>query len=82
MLEKIISGGQTGADQGGLMGAKKSGITTGGWMPNGWKTQNGPDPKTAKFFKMSEHSSDKYPPRTFANIKEADATIRIAKNFN
>jgi hypothetical protein len=35
MLEKIISGGQTGADQAAWRVAKAYGVTTGGWMPNG-----------------------------------------------
>ena len=44
MLECIISGGQTGADQGGLLAARKSGIQTGGWCPLGWRTELGPAP--------------------------------------
>ena len=35
----IVSGGQTGADQGGLEAAKEAGIRTGGWAPDkfvGW----------------------------------------------
>ena len=82
MLTKIISGGQTGADQGGLYGAKASGIETGGWMPKGWKTWTGPNPTIAKFFHMSEHKSDKYPPRTYQNVKESDGTLRVASDFN
>lgn len=30
MLDKVISGGQTGADQGGLRAARTAGIPTGG----------------------------------------------------
>ena len=33
MLEKIISGGQTGADQAAWRAAKAFGVPTGGWMP-------------------------------------------------
>ena len=36
MLSRIISGGQTGADEGGLMAAALLGIPTGGWMPRGF----------------------------------------------
>jgi hypothetical protein len=36
VIEKIISGGQTGADQAGLRAAKRFGIPTGGWAPRGW----------------------------------------------
>ena len=33
LIERVISGGQTGADQAGLAVAKKRGIPTGGHMP-------------------------------------------------
>jgi hypothetical protein len=39
MLERVISGGQTGADQGGLRAARACGIPTGGWAPRGWLTE-------------------------------------------
>ena len=37
MLEKIVSGGQTGADQGGWRAAVACGLATGGWMPEGFR---------------------------------------------
>ena len=36
MLEKVITGGQTGADQGALRAARAAGIPAGGWAPLGW----------------------------------------------
>ncbi|HJT77421.1 MAG TPA: putative molybdenum carrier protein, partial [Gemmataceae bacterium] len=42
MLERVISGGQTGADQAGLAAAKACGIPTGGWMPKGFLTVAAP----------------------------------------
>jgi hypothetical protein len=42
MLELVISGGQTGADQGGLRATRACGIPTGGWAPRGWLTEAGP----------------------------------------
>lgn len=41
MIEKIVSGGQTGADQGGLEAAEELGIPTGGWAPAGYYTEQG-----------------------------------------
>lgn len=82
MLEKVISGGQTGADIAGLMAAKKVGLQTGGWMPHGFITQAGPKPEWAEKYNLQEHSSAKYPPRTFANVKDSDGTIRFAQNFD
>ncbi len=47
MLDRVISGGQTGADQAALRAARAAGIPTGGWAPLGWKTEEGPAPRLA-----------------------------------
>jgi hypothetical protein len=78
--EKVISGGQTGADQAGLDAAARFGIPTGGWMPRGWKTSRGPDPELGERFGLKEHAGD-YADRTEANVREADATLRFAASF-
>lgn len=78
-LAKIISGGQTGADQGGLEAAKTLRLETGGWMPRGWKTEDGPRPAFEDLYGMQEHVSDKYPDRTLANIKEATGTVIFSR---
>jgi Circularly permutated YpsA SLOG family len=41
MLKKIISGGQTGADQAALDAAIKLGIPHGDWIPKGRPTESG-----------------------------------------
>ena len=41
---KVCSGGQTGADLGGLIAAKQAGLETFGWMPPGFLTEFGPKP--------------------------------------
>ena len=41
MIEKIISGGQTGADRAALDTAIEIGIPHGGWVPKGRKTEDG-----------------------------------------
>jgi hypothetical protein len=81
VIVKVISGGQTGVDQGGLIAAKLIGIPTGGWAPRGYLTENGPNNYLAEFG-LSEHSSDKYPPRTARNIHESDATLIMAHDFD
>jgi len=73
-IKKIISGGQTGADIGGLVGARRAGIATGGYCPNGYKTEKGSQPILADYG-LIEHDSSDYAPRTIANVKLADATI-------
>jgi len=70
----IISGGQTGADIGGLKSAKTCGIQTGGWMPKGWKTEEGPHPEYAQLYKMREHPTG-YAGRTRTNVQTSQATI-------
>ena len=70
---KIISGGQTGADQGALLGAEDVGIRTGGWAPKGWITEDGPA-LWLRYFGLVQHSSPNYPPRTRMNCQDSDLT--------
>jgi len=82
MIKKIISGGQTGADQGGLEAGIIFGIETGGWIPKGCITQEGKKPDLLKDYNLTEHNSDKYSPRTYSNVRDSDGTVRFADNFN
>lgn len=70
----IVSGGQTGSDQGALFAAKALGIRTGGYAPKGWVTESGPAPWLADYG-LVEHVSDQYIARTRANIELANATV-------
>lgn len=72
--EKIISGGQTGADMGGLLAAQDLGIRTGGWAPKGYLTENGSNP-TLREYGLIQHSSPNYPPRTRMNIIACGVTV-------
>lgn len=74
---KVISGGQTGVDQAALRAAKKAGFETGGWMPFGYKTQNGCEVDFAIEYGLKQHKSSKYQPRTYANVRDADATLQL-----
>lgn len=71
MLEKIISGGQTGADQGALDTAMRLGIDHGGWIPRGRKTETGPLPDK---YGLREMPTDEYHLRTEKNVVSAEAT--------
>lgn len=75
MLAMVISGAQTGADQSALRAAKRLAIPTGGWLPKGWLTEDGPRPEFAELYGMKEHYSPAYPPRTHKNAADADLTI-------
>lgn len=81
MIRKVISGGQSGADQGGVKAAKLCGIEPGGTVPKGCLTEFGPMPELLELYNMVEHESDKYPPRTYENAKNSDGTIRFAVNW-
>jgi len=81
VIKKIISGGQSGADIGGLKAAKEFGIETCGTMPKGFITEDGNKPEYAELYNIKESSSPKYPPRTEKNVKDSDGTIRLAFNF-
>jgi Circularly permutated YpsA SLOG family len=50
MPERVITGGQTGADQAGLRAAKAFGIATGGFMPRGFLTEDGPRPDFSELY--------------------------------
>lgn len=79
-LVKVISGGQIGADQAGLAAAYAMHLDTGGTAPQGFKTAAGPAPWLGGAG-LVEHDTDNYRDRTFLNVKNADATLRIAFNL-
>jgi hypothetical protein len=76
MIEKIISGGQTGADQAALDAAIKLGIPHGGWIPKGRLTENGP---LSERYNLIEMSTESYPDRTKKNIRESDGTLILSR---
>lgn len=79
---KVISGGQNGADQAGLRAAKACGLETGGWLPRGCITLDGPRPDLMEEYGMQEHTSARYPPRTEANVRDSDGTLRFVRTFS
>jgi hypothetical protein len=76
VIERVISGGQVGADQGGLDAALTYwGVSTdkiGGWCPAGRRSEDGPIPEK---YPLQETREWSYPPRTRLNIQEADGTV-------
>lgn len=80
-LNKIISGGQTGADLGGLIAAKDCNIPTGGHCPKGWKTEDGPNLELGVVYGLVEDTSFSYVPRTKLNVKNADGTVIFSQDW-
>jgi len=74
MITKIISGGQTGSDRGGLEAGRILKLETGGIAPKGFKTETGSDP-SLRDYGIIEHSSEGYAPRTILNVKNSDGTV-------
>ena len=81
MLEKVVSGGQTGADIAGLIAAKATGIETGGWAPRGWKIENGKNPQLERLG-LKQTRSGGYEDRTKRNVKDSDGTLIISANMS
>jgi len=81
LVTLIISGGQTGADWGGLLAAADVGIATGGLAPKGYLTELGINPDLAKFGLVESDSAD-YKIRTIHNVLTADATVIFADYIN
>lgn len=74
MIQKIISGGQTGADSGGLMAAKILGISTGGFAPKNFYTEDGPNYDLKHIYGLTETNGG-YTKRTEINIDISDGTV-------
>ena len=72
-ISKIVSGAQTGADQGALEAALYCQLQYGGWIPKGRKAENGTVP--AKYDQLTEMESANYLARTEANVVDSDATL-------
>ncbi len=71
-LRKIVSGGQTGVDQGALQAALDSEFDHGGWCPQGRRSEAGPIP--AKY-QLQECNSSDYAFRTERNVLDSDGTL-------
>jgi hypothetical protein len=77
-LRRVVSGGQTGADQGGLEAALRSGLEAGGWAPRDFMTEDGPQPELAARYGLLECNGG-YDERTVKNVEASDATVIFAR---
>lgn len=71
-IERIVSGGQTGADRAALDWAREHGVPHGGWCPKGRLASDGPLPA---HYPLQETESAGYRQRTRLNVRDSDATL-------
>ena len=76
MIEKIISGGQTGVDRAGLDVALALGIQHGGWCPKGRKAEDGAVRAT---YQLQETPTADYKQRTEWNVRDSDGTLVLTR---
>lgn len=72
IIEKIVSGGQTGVDRAALDIAIELCINHGGWCPKGRKAEDGFIPDK---YVLKETDTDDYSERTKLNIRDSDGTL-------
>ena len=72
LIEKIISGGQTGADRAALDWALEHKVPHGGWCPKGRRAEDG---TISGRYHLRETPSANSRQRTEWNVRDSDATI-------
>jgi hypothetical protein len=72
VLEKVVSGGQTGVDRAALDVAMRQGIACGGWCPKGRLAEDGPIPSA---YPLAETPTREYAERTRWNVRDSDGTL-------
>ena len=75
MITLVVSGDQSGADQAGWRAAQACDISTGGWMPFGFLTEEGPQCWFSNVYHAREMPTKSYPARTVKNVQDSDGTI-------
>lgn len=76
MIEKVLSGGQTGVDRAALDAARAAKIAIGGWCPRGRRAEDGAIPEQ---YPLSETPSADYAQRTEWNVRDADGTLILKR---
>lgn len=72
LIERVLSGGQTGVDRAALDAALSLGLNCGGWCPRGRRAEDGTIPD---FYPLKETPDRDYVQRTEWNVRDSDATL-------
>jgi hypothetical protein len=76
MPDMILSGGRSGAERAAWRAARAFGVATGGWMPAGFGSDDGPHPEFAELYSASDLPTDGDDP-AYRNVQESDGTLWI-----
>jgi len=76
MIERIISGGQTGVDRAALDAALEVDFPCGGWCPFGRIAEDGTIPER---YPLAESESDDYAERTERNVFDSHGTLVLTR---
>ena len=74
MIDKVISGGQTGVDRAALDVAQELGIPCGGWCPVGRDAEDGP---ISEKYSLQETTNIDHTVRTEFNTRDSDGTLIV-----
>ena len=75
MIEKVVSGGQTGVDRAALDAAIEAGVGCGGWCPRGRRAEDGALPER---YPLKQTPGSDYFERTRRNVEDSHGTLIVA----
>jgi hypothetical protein len=72
VVERVVSGGQSGVDRAALDVALELGVPCGGWCPKGRRAEDG---RIAERYPLLETPAAEYTQRTEWNVHDSDGTL-------
>lgn len=75
MIERVVSGGQTGVDRAALDVALRLGVPCGGWCPAGRLAEDG---RLSAVYPLMEAPGGDYAERTRLNVRDSDGTLILS----
>ncbi len=75
MIDKVVSGGQTGVDRAALDAAIEARVGCGGWCPRGRRAEDGIIPE---HYPLKQTPGSNYLERTRRNVEDSNGTLIVA----